>query len=109
MFSTVQTSQKPVWLLATPTAAAFATRRAIIRSTWQALYNNTDITLRFVLARVDPEYAFQINAENQTYGDIISLPWLDENHYTANTIKQIELFRCIRILPDRSFRIIRFV
>jgi hypothetical protein len=82
-----------VWFLATPSAAAFSERRAIIRSTWQAMYNSTNLTLRFVLARIDPEYASQIHAENQTHGDLISLSWLDEDYYIANTIKPIEFFR----------------
>jgi hypothetical protein len=80
-------------LIATPCAAEKISRRAIFRSTWQNLYKNENITFRFVLGQIDPLFAPVIQIENETYGDIISLPWLQETHYIANSVKSVEFFR----------------
>lgn len=41
---------------------------------------------------MEPEFTAAVEAENATYGDLISLPWLEENEVIANTIKPIEFF-----------------
>lgn len=59
----------------------------------QALYNNHNVTLRFIFGAIDPKYNNFIQKENETYGDIISLPRLEESALAATTIKPFEFFR----------------
>ncbi|QDS72013.1 hypothetical protein FKW77_001924 [Venturia effusa] len=84
----------PSWLIATMSAAQSVQRRAIIRSTWQALYKNETIfRTRFVLSNPGELWAPVIAVENATHGDIILLPHLKEDAHTANTVKSIEFLK----------------
>jgi hypothetical protein len=91
------------WLIATPMAAKSVTRRMIVRNTWQRLYReNTPFISRFVVSRVDDIWKPYLRAENDTYGDIIELPHLEENGHIANSIKTVEFFNYLRTTqPDR--------
>lgn len=84
----------PTWLIATIIRANDVQRRHIIRSTWQRLYaNDTRQTTRFVISDPGPLWQAIVQAENDTYGDIISLTHLEEKAETANTIKSIEFIK----------------
>ncbi|KAF1987798.1 glycosyltransferase family 31 protein [Aulographum hederae CBS 113979] len=84
----------PPWLIATISAAPSQRRRNIIRSTWQSLYHSTArFTTRFVISDPGPLWTPLIKHENDTYGDIIILPHLEESGAVANTIKSLEFFR----------------
>jgi hypothetical protein len=80
------TAARPVWFIATLSAAESSSRRDIIRATWQSLYNRPELTFRFVLSNAGPEFTEAIEAENTTYGDIVPLSLLGENHATADSI-----------------------
>jgi Galactosyltransferase len=71
-------------------APADIQRRALIRSTWQTLYNDTNYTFRFVLGKAEAEYASAIDEEQLEHGDLILMPSLEEQPHTANTIKPLE-------------------
>jgi hypothetical protein len=51
------------------------------------------MTTKFILAEPGPIWEPLIKAENKTYGDIVVLKGLNEDWYTANTIKTMELFK----------------
>jgi len=65
----------------------------MIRSTWQAKGHDVPMTTKFIVAEPGPFWAPLVKAENETYGDIVILNDLNEDWYTANTIKTIELFK----------------
>ncbi|KAH7390016.1 hypothetical protein BKA66DRAFT_568923 [Pyrenochaeta sp. MPI-SDFR-AT-0127] len=70
-------------------------RRMIIRQTWQKLFSDPSLwTTRFVVSRsTNPTWQALVDAENETYGDIIQLSHLEENSHVANTVKTIEFFK----------------
>ena len=70
-------------------------RRMIIRNTWQRLFANPSTwTTKFVISRAaNPTWQAIIDAENNTYGDIIQLTHLEENGQVANSIKTQEFFK----------------
>lgn len=94
----------PPWLIATISAAQSIQRRAIIRSTWQALYkNDTIFTTRFVLSNPGDLWAPVIAAENATHGDIIVLSHLKEDARIANSIKSIEFLKYLTIASNTTY------
>jgi Galactosyltransferase len=88
--SNLMSASKPVWLIGTMSAPGDFERRTLIRSTWQALYNETNYTFRFVLGKVDDQYAKTIEAEREQYNDLILIPSLEEKPGHARTIKPLE-------------------
>lgn len=83
----------PPWLLATISPAFSLQRRTLIRNTWQRLYrNDTRFATRFVIANATELWRPLIQAENETYGDIIMLPNVFEGKREANSIKPMEFF-----------------
>jgi len=84
-------------------AAKSVQRRMIVRNTWQRFYHDdTPFVSKFVFARIPDIWKAAIRAENETYGDIIELPHLEESAHVANTIKTVEFFGYIRkTQPDR--------
>lgn len=88
-------THQPEWLIATITASSSVQRRMIIRHSWQKLFANPSrFTTRFVINRaVDPIWQSVIDEEIATYGDIIQMNHLEENHHIATTIKSIELYK----------------
>ena len=84
-------------------AAKSVQRRMIVRNTWQRVYrDNTPFVSKFVVSRVDDMWKPFLRAENETYGDIIELPHLEENAHVANTIKTLEFFTYLKnTQPDR--------
>lgn len=86
-------AEAPTWLVATMTPYHSLSRRAIIRSSWQQLYQNqTSAEFRFVLSRPDPLWEGVLAHENNTYGDLIILRHLDESTTVSNHIKTVEFF-----------------
>lgn len=86
--------QGPPWLIATITPVDGLQRRSVIRNTWQKLYANPDqFQARFVVANITYPWGPLIEAENATYGDIISLSNIPEDAGTANSIKTVEFFK----------------
>ena len=85
----------PSWLIATISSAHNIQRRMIIRETWQSLYSDPALwTTRFVISRAaNPTWQSIIEAENQTFGDIIQLSHLEATGHVANTVKTIEFFK----------------
>lgn len=83
------------WLLAIFVAPSKISRRAIIRSTWATRYQNPSYEYRFILGNYSTSpWAPAIAAENATYGDIWALEdFTNENHETANKIKNMEFFK----------------
>lgn len=86
-------SQRKPWLLATISAAHAQTRRNIIRSTWQTYYRSPHYTTRFIIANPTSLWLPLIAHENNTYGDLIMLPHLEESSEIANTIKTVEFLK----------------
>jgi hypothetical protein len=84
------------WIIGTITAYHNQDRRNIIRNSWQKLYRRYNATFRFVICRPSEEYSPIIEAENNTYGDLIVLSHLEENFHTAATIKPMEFFRYLK-------------
>lgn len=75
-------------------------RRALIRSTWQTLYNDTNYTFRFVLGKVDEQHTAAIDAEQAQYNDLMLMPWLEDKPETAKTIKPIEFLLHVTSLGE---------
>jgi beta-1,3-galactosyltransferase 1 len=73
-------------------------RRQIIRSTWQKLYENSSTTdFRFVISNPDPTWEDVLAQENATYGDLIALRHLQEISEVANSIKTVEFFKYLTL------------
>lgn len=84
------------WLLATIIGAQNQQRRNIIRATWQRLFASPDYDFRFIIADLDDDiWTPVLQAENDTYGDLIQLDGLPEDRYTANTIKTMEFITAL--------------
>ena len=85
----------PKWLLAIFLSPSNISRRAVIRSTWATRYQNRSYEYRFIIGNYTAgPWAPVIEAENATYGDIWVLEdFTNENHETANRIKNMEFFK----------------
>ena len=85
----------PRWLLAIFLGPSKFSRRAIIRSTWATRFPNPAYEYRFVLGNYSNDAeAPAIEAENATFGDIWAIEdFMNENRETANSIKNMELFK----------------
>ena len=85
----------PKWLLAIFLSPSKISRRAVIRSTWATRYQDPSYEYRFIIGDYTAgPWGPAIEAENATYGDIWMLEdFANENHETANTIKNMELFK----------------
>lgn len=84
----------PRWLLAIFLPPERIVRRAVIRSTWATRYPNPSYECRFIIGgyRSSP-WAPLIDAENATYGDILTLEnFVPDDQTTANHVKAMELF-----------------
>ncbi|KAL9124268.1 MAG: hypothetical protein Q9217_006386 [Psora testacea] len=88
-------SNDPKWLLAIFLSPSNISRRAVIRSTWATRYQNPSYEYRFIIGNFTTSpWAPAIEAENATYGDIWMLEdFTNENHETANRIKNMEFFK----------------
>jgi galactosyltransferase len=87
------TSHQP-WLAAIISSAFEPERRMLIRTTWIHKFKNTvPFDARFVVSNPGPRWVEILQAENRTFGDLIVLDHLQEDDFTANTIKTIELFK----------------
>ena len=83
--------QEASWLLATIIGAQNQQRRNIIRTSWQRVFASPNYDFRFIIADLDNDlWTPFLQAENDTYGDLIRLAGLPEDRYTANTIKTME-------------------
>lgn len=91
--SSAKIPREQKWLMATMCPAKAVARRSVIRSTWQDLYQNDLYETRFVLSNYDDIWDPLIQKENETYGDIIKLDWLDPSPEVSNRIKTMELFK----------------
>lgn len=98
-----QSEHHPEWLIATMSPAHGFQRRMIIRQTWQQLFADAaHWDTRFVISRAaSPIWQAMIDAENQTYGDIIQLNHLEESGKVANTVKTIEFLKYLAGVTDR--------
>lgn len=84
----------PNWLIATMTPVQSITRRSIIRSTWQKhAASNPDIRCVCFIGQPTPDWNPMIQAENKTYGDLVTLS-IEDTAYNAN--KAIEFFKHLR-------------
>ncbi|KAL9102663.1 MAG: hypothetical protein Q9163_002217 [Psora crenata] len=85
----------PKWLLAIFLGPSKAARRAILRSTWATRFPNPAYEYRFILGNYsNSAEAPSIDAENATFGDIwVIEDFMNENPETANSIKNMELFK----------------
>ena len=86
------TTPKP-WLTAVVSAACDVERRMLIRSTWMHLYRDLPFDRRFVVSNPGPNWTEIVAMENRTFGDMIVLDHLQEDHITANTVKTLELYK----------------
>lgn len=84
------------WLAAIISSAFEPERRMLIRTTWIHKYKDVvPFDARFVVSNPGPQWIEVLQAENRTFGDLIVLDHLQEDDFTANTIKPIELFAYI--------------
>ncbi|KAI9167428.1 hypothetical protein HJFPF1_03555 [Paramyrothecium foliicola] len=81
------------WLAAVICAASDAQSRMRIRSTWMKLYKNLPFDARFVVANPGPHWTEMVAMENRTFGDMIVLDKIQEDDFTANTLKTLEFYR----------------
>ena len=89
-------SHEPSWLLATIIGAQNQQRRNIIRTSWQRVFASPKYDFRFIIADLDNDlWTPFLQAENDTYGDLIRLDGLPEDRYTANTIKTMEFITAL--------------
>ena len=89
-------SHEPSWLLATIVGAQNQQRRNIIRTSWQRVFASPKYDFRFIIADLDNDlWTPFLQAENDTYGDLIRLDGLPEDRYTANTIKTMEFITAL--------------
>lgn len=88
-------ASSPTWLLAIFVAPADVARRDLIRATWLSRFRHSSFEHRFVVGNLETTgLASELNAENETYGDIWELKeYTNENYDTANRIKNVELFK----------------
>lgn len=94
------------WLILTISAASHLQRRQIIRSTWQRKFKKSvKFDARFVISNPDPLWQEIIEAEQETYGDLLILDHENETHKWANTVKSLEAFTHV----VRKFRPYTFV
>ena len=99
-WSELSANGKPVWLIGTMSAPADFERRALIRSTWQTLYNDPRYTFRFVLGKVDAAHAIAIAGEQADYNDLLILSSLEDNPHTAKSIKPLEFLQHITLSAE---------
>lgn len=97
-----QQANHPRWLIATMSPAHSIQRRQIIRQTWQRLFADPSLWAgKFVISRsANPTWQAIIDAENDTYGDIIQLTHLEENSRIATTVKPIEFFKYLTTMAS---------
>lgn len=81
------------WLAAVISSAFDAERRMLIRATWMRTYKNLPMDARFVVSNPGPQWIEVLQAENRTFGDLIVLDHLQEDDFTANTIKTLEFYK----------------
>ncbi|KAH7367464.1 hypothetical protein B0T11DRAFT_275325 [Plectosphaerella cucumerina] len=81
------------WLAAVISSAFDADRRMLIRSTWMRTYKDLPMDTRFVVSNPGPQWTEVLRAENRTFGDLIVLDHLQEDDFTANTIKTLEFYK----------------
>ena len=88
--------QEPSWLLATIIGAQKQQRRNIIRTSWQRVFASPNYDFRFIIADLDDDlWTPLLQAENDTYGDLIRLDGVPEDRFTANTIKTMEFITAL--------------
>lgn len=86
----------PPWLIGTSISVHAFQRRQLIRGTWQRLYNDpTRWTTRFFMSNATELLRPLIQAENETYGDLVMLEQLKDTKETATSIKPFEWFNYI--------------
>ncbi|KAM0327163.1 hypothetical protein ACHAQA_006294 [Verticillium albo-atrum] len=88
-----QDDRQHPWLGAVICSAWDLKRRMLIRYTWMKLYKDVPMDQRFVISNPGPRWTEIIQQENRTYGDLIVLDHLQEDDFTANTVKTIEFYR----------------
>lgn len=93
------------WLAAVMSAAHDVQRRMIIRSTWMRLYRDIPFDKRFIVSNPGPNWIDIVAMENRTFGDIIVLDHLHEDHITANTVKTLELYKWL-IANNRRYKFV---
>lgn len=87
--------QKP-WIGAVICAAWDVQRRMLIRYSWMKMFKNVPMHQRFVVSNPGPQWTAIVAAENRTFGDMIVLDHIQEDDFTANTVKTIEFYRWLR-------------
>lgn len=81
------------WLAAVICAPWDASRRMMIRASWMRMYQDVPFDGRFVISNPGPDWMETIRMENRTFGDMIVLDALQEDDFTANTIKTLSFYR----------------
>jgi hypothetical protein len=84
------------WLAAVICAVGDTQSRMKIRSSWMRLYRDVPFDGRFVVSNPGPRWTEMIAFENRTYGDMIVLDRIQEDDFTANTIKTLEFYKYIQ-------------
>jgi beta-1,3-galactosyltransferase 1 len=64
-----------------------------MRATWHTFFADPAFTMRFFISDPGELWMPLIRHENETYGDLIMLPGLEESAQVATTIKQFEFFK----------------
>jgi beta-1,3-galactosyltransferase 1 len=72
-----------------------------VRSTWMKLYQDVPFDGRFVVSNPGPRWTEMVAMENRTYGDMIVLDRIQEDDFTANTVKTLEFYK---YLHDNNMR-----
>ena len=99
-------SEHNPWLAAVICAPWDGARRMMIRSTWMKLYADLPFDGRFVVSNPGPQWTDMIQLENRTFGDMIVLDHLQEDDFTANTIKTLEFYRWLLEKSPRKYEFV---
>jgi hypothetical protein len=81
------------WLAAVICAASDAQSRMRIRASWMTMYRDVPFDGRFVIANPGPRFTEMVAMENRTHGDMIVLDQIQEDDFTANTLKTLEFYK----------------
>ncbi|KAJ4286916.1 hypothetical protein N0V88_007861 [Collariella sp. IMI 366227] len=97
--------QRP-WLGAVICSAWDIKRRMLIRYSWMKLYKDVPMDQKFVISNPGPQWTDIVAQENRTFGDMIVLDHLQEDDFTANTIKTVEFYRWLSEKSPRKYEFV---
>ena len=100
-----QGKERP-WLGAVICSPWDVERRMLIRYTWMDMFKDVPMDKKFVIANPTRDYREIIQRENRTFGDIIVLEKIEENDFTANTVKTIEFYRWLSEKSPRKYEFV---